>query len=161
MAQNTYLIFKEEHYSRIFKYIMLALLLYFLPLLGLIGLSYYHGETQAEDDTVSEGIVKEGKRNPSSTLLFMRWMIDTLMSDSAGFPLVYSIVLHIQLLALLGALLVISEDLQSNMEKLSQIRQAAKQDQYNALELNTVLPMEFIHPREPPRATLLQTEIMN
>ena len=84
-----------------------------------------------------------------------------MMSDKAGFPLVYSIVLHIQLLALLGALLLISEDLQSNMEKLSQIRLAAKQDQYDALELNTVLPMEFNHPREPPRATLLQQEIMN
>ena len=59
MSKNTYLIFKEEHYGRIFKYIMLALLLYFLPLLGLIGLSYYHGETKAEDDSgVSEGIVK-------------------------------------------------------------------------------------------------------
>ena len=105
------------------KILLLSFMLYFIPLLGIIGLSYFHGDEAAGTA-------------PTGTWLFTRWVIDCLTGDGAGVPLIYSAMLHIQLFLLIGAMLMISEDLSKNMDRLSQIRQAAKLDQHNALELN-------------------------
>ena len=135
MVKTSYLIFKQEHYGRMFNFVTLAVTLYFVPLVGIFALSFYHGDDQRKDETEDAG--------PSSSVLFINWVVECLISEKGGVPLMVTVVLHLQLLFLIGAMLFISEDLLSNMEKLAQIRQAAKQDHYDALELNSVLPTEL------------------
>ena len=143
MATRSYLIFHEDHYSMLLKMTFLAFMLYFLPLLGIIGLSYIHGTAGDNDDGA-----------PSGSWLFMKWTMDCITSDAAGVPLVYTITLHVQLFILIGAMLLISEDLHTSMEKLAQIRQASKQDQHNALELNSVMTVSNLHGQESISAQL-------
>ena len=82
MATQSYLIFREDHYNLLFKITFFAFMLYFLPLLGIITLSYFHGAI-------------EGSEAPTGPWLFTKWMIDCLTSDAAGVPLVYTVALHI------------------------------------------------------------------
>lgn len=49
MAKNTYLVFKKEHYGCILKSIFGTALLYLLPLIGIIALSYVKGESDTDD----------------------------------------------------------------------------------------------------------------
>ena len=65
MSQRSYLIFKKEHYNFIRILPILAVLLYLIPLFGIIGLSWYHGGGQ--EDASSDGDNKsQGKSQPSS-----------------------------------------------------------------------------------------------
>ena len=49
MASNTYLVFKKEHYGCILKSIFGTALLYLLPLIGIIALSYVKGGDDSAD----------------------------------------------------------------------------------------------------------------
>lgn len=49
-----------------------------------------------------------------------------MMSGKAGVPLIYTGLIHLQLMGLLAALWFVSEDLSVNMGRLQLVRQAAK-----------------------------------
>ena len=90
MARKQAFIFKTEHYGFLFKLLMLGfIMLFFVPLFGIFALTYLHGDDSATsvDDASDKG--------PSSLWLLTRWMMDCMMEDKAGVPLIYTIVLHI------------------------------------------------------------------
>ena len=49
MSAKVYIIFDKEHYNCIMYGIIVTALLYLLPLLGIVGLSWYHGEESESD----------------------------------------------------------------------------------------------------------------
>ena len=49
MSAKVYLIFDKKYYNRIMNGIIATALLYLLPLLGIVGLSWYHGEENESD----------------------------------------------------------------------------------------------------------------
>ena len=140
MSAQTYLIFKKEHYGCILNFIVTTAFLYVVPLFGIIILSYVHGEEYSKDAT---------EHRATGLALLFRWTIETMFSDKAGVPLFYTILLHMQLMGLLCGLLFISQDLYTNMERLSTIRAATKQDRHDALELNSIHGVQMQFSEEP------------
>ena len=104
MASNTNLVFKKEHYKCILNCILAAALLYLLPLFGIIGLSWYHGDDASYESSDSS----KGETGPNAMTLLISWIIQTIISDKAGIPLVYSMLIHLELMILLTALWFIS-----------------------------------------------------
>ena len=69
MSGNIYLIFNKEHYNCIMNGIIMTALIYFLPLLGILGLSWYHG-TSYEDSEVASADDNDNNGPTSVSLIF-------------------------------------------------------------------------------------------
>ena len=63
-ASNTNLIFKKEYYKLILNWIIVIALLYFVPLIAVLGLSWYHGD---DNETISQSAEGPGGQEKSTS----------------------------------------------------------------------------------------------